>query len=61
MQMTGPMLYNKCDIKLPTRSITVIETKANLMKEEGHTYDIKPNFLFLDRNLQIEIIPMIHL
>ena len=62
MQMTGPMLYNKHDVKLPTRSITMIETKAHLTKEEeGHTYDIKPNFLFMDQNLQLEIIPMIHL
>ena len=30
-------------------------------EEEGHTYDIKPNFLFMDQNLQLEIIPMIHL
>ena len=62
MQMTGPMLHNKHNIKVPTRSITVIETKADLTKEEeGHTYDIKSNFLFVDQNLQIEIIPVIHL
>ena len=44
MQMTGPMLYNKCDVKLPTRSIAGIKTKADSTKEEGYTYDIKPNF-----------------
>ena len=54
------MLYNKHDVKLPTRSIAMIETKANLTKEEeGHTYDIKPNFLFIDQNPQILMIHLL--
>ena len=37
MQMTGPMLYNKCDVKLAAKSIAVIETKADLIKKRKDT------------------------
>ena len=62
MQMTGQMLCNKHNVELSNRHFAMIETKAKLTKEEmGHTYDIKPNFLSMDQNPQIEIISMIHL
>ena len=60
--MKGPMIHNKQGIKIPERSLAMIETSIGTRKwPKDQIFEVKSSFLLTNDHPNLIIVPMMHI